>query len=174
MHPPCCKAIVFTLLASTSFSPAVAGAQSIPQQPFSISAWNEVQTPKTVAVPAQAAALLRPILDEVQKGTEHDESRLGNLLYGLTQKKGRAADEALVVLMCFYVGESQEETDAVIARGKRMLPLLKKYQDRNPKVPGRTYPDSMLKGISSKDDAFESAVKAINHGWHSTADNPEG
>jgi hypothetical protein len=72
------------------------------------------------------------------------------------------------------VGESQEEVDAVIARGKRMLPLLKKYQDRNPKVPSRTYPDSMLKGTSTKDDAFESAVKAINHGWHSTADNPEG
>ena len=69
----------------------------------------------------------------MQKGTQHDESRLGNLLYGLTQKKGRAAYEALAVLMCFYVGESQEETDAVIARDKRMLPLLKKYQDKNPK-----------------------------------------
>jgi hypothetical protein len=32
----------------------------------------------------------------------------------------------------------------------------------------------MLKGISGKNDAFEGAVKAINHGWHSTADNPEG
>jgi len=110
----------------------------------------------------------------MQKGTKHDESRLGNLLYGLTQKKGQASDEALVVLMCFYVGESQEETDAVIARGKRMLPLLKKYQDKDPKIPGRTYPDSMLKGISSKDDAFEGAVKAINRGWHSTSDNPGG
>jgi hypothetical protein len=55
-----------------------------------------------------------------------------------------------------------------------MLPLLRKYQDKNPKIPDRTYPDSMLKGISSKADAFEGAVKAINHGWHSTADNPEG
>ncbi len=131
-------------------------------------------TEQIVAVPVPVAALIRLILDEVQKGTQHDESRLGNLLYGLTQKKGRAADEALVVLMCFYVGESQEETDAVIARGKRMLPLLKKYQDKNPKIPGRTYPDSMLKGISSRADAFEGAVKAISHGWHSTADNPEG
>jgi hypothetical protein len=129
---------------------------------------------QNVAVPAQVAVLLRPILDEHQKGTRHDESRLGKLLYGLTQQKGRAADEALVVLMCFDVGESQEEADAVIARGKRMLPLLKKYQDRNPKVPGRTYPDSMLKGIPSKGDAFEGAVKAINHGRHNTADNVEG
>ncbi|HLO07085.1 MAG TPA: hypothetical protein VK198_10620 [Terriglobales bacterium] len=129
---------------------------------------------QSVAVPAQVAALLRPILDEKQKSGQHDESRLSNLLYGLTQKKGRVADEALVVLMCFDVGESQEETDAVIGRGKRMLPLLKKYQDKNPKIAGRTYPDSMLKGSSSKADTFEGAVKAINHGWHSSADNPEG
>ena len=74
---------------------------------------------QSVAVPAQVAALLRPILDEKQKSGQHDESRLSNLLYGLTQKKGRVADEALVVLMCFDVGESQEETDAVIGRGKR-------------------------------------------------------
>jgi hypothetical protein len=51
---------------------------------------------RNVAVPAQSGTLLRPILDEMQKGTEHDESRLSSLLYGLTQKKGTAADEALV------------------------------------------------------------------------------
>jgi hypothetical protein len=76
--------------------------------------------------------------------------------------------------MCFDVGESQEETDAVIARGKKMLPFLKKYQNKNPEIPGRIYPDSMLKGPSRKADTFEGAVKAINHGWKSTADNPEG
>jgi hypothetical protein len=129
---------------------------------------------RRVAVPAQVAELLRPILDEKQKSRQHDQSQLSNLLYGLTQKKGRLADEALVVLMCFDVGESQEETDAVIARGKRMLPLLKKYRDKAPNIPGFAYPDSMLKGPSDKADAFEGAVKAINHGWHSTADNPEG
>jgi hypothetical protein len=99
---------------------------------------NAVETPKTFIVPAQAAALLRPILDERQKGAQQEGVQGGNL----TQKKGTAADEALVVLMCFYMGESREETDAVIARGKRMLPLLKKYQDKNPKIPSRTYPDS--------------------------------
>ena len=125
-----------------------------------------------VSVPV--AVLVRPILDEIQKSSQHDQSHLSNLLYALTEKKGRAADEALVVLMCFDVGESQEETDAVIARGKRMLPLLKKYQARNPKIPGRLYPDSMLKGASIKADTFEGAVKAIKHGWHSTGDNPEG
>jgi hypothetical protein len=158
--------VIFTLAASIIFS-RVAAAQS------SVSASSEVQTPKTIVVPVQAAALLRPILDEVQKGSEHDEHRLSDLLYRLTQKRGRAADEALVVLMCFYVGESQEEADEAIARGKKMLPLLEKYQGRNPKVPGRAYPDSMLKSISSKDDAFKGAVRAIHKGWHSTADNPD-
>ncbi len=129
---------------------------------------------QSVTVSAQVSTLLRPTLDEKQKGAQHDERRLSKLLYGLTQKQGRASDEALVVLMCFDVGESQEVTDAVIVRGKRMLPLLKKYQGKNPKIAGRTYPDSMLKGTSSKADTFEGAVKAINHGWHGTADNPEG
>jgi hypothetical protein len=125
-------------------------------------------------VAAQVAALLRPILDERQKGLQQDERLVSNLLYALSQKKGRTADEALVVLMCFDVGESQEETDAVIARGRRMLPYLKKYRAGNPRFPGRAYPDSMLKSGSAKSDAFEGAVKAINHGWHSTADNPQG
>lgn len=118
------------------------------------------------------ADLVRPILDEKAKAGPHDEQLLGNLLYRLTRKKGSAADEALVVLMCFDVGESQEETDAVIARGKRMLPLINKYENRDPIVEGRSYPKVMLKGALIKDEAFRGAVKAIQHGWHSTSDNP--
>src|SRR5580658_10312451 len=138
---------VFLSCCLFALLPATAKPETSAQKP--VSRLNDGA--QSMAVPAQAAALVHPILDEMQKGTDHDESRLSNLLYRLTQKRGRAADEALVVLMCFYLGESQEETDAVIARGKRMLPLLKKYQDKNPKIPGRAYPDAMLKGISSKD-----------------------
>jgi hypothetical protein len=144
-------------------------AQSQSQKPISQSSRAQ-----SVVVPAQVAALIRPILDEEQKSGPHAEKRLGNLLYGLTQKKGRVADEALVVLMCFYVGESQEETDAVIGRGRRMLPYLKKYGDGIPIIHGRRYPDSMLKGYSRKVDAFESAVQAIKKNLHSSADDPEG
>lgn len=129
---------------------------------------------QNAVVSEQVAILVRPILDEKQEGTNRDESRLSNLLYELTQKKDRAADEALVVLMCFDIGESQEEADAVIARGKRMLPYLKKYRDRNPKVPHRTYGNSILKGGAAKADTFDGAIKAINHGWQGTGDNPEG
>jgi hypothetical protein len=129
MRPAPSKTVVFTLAASIMFSPVVAAAQS------SVSASSEVQTPKTIVVPVQAAALLRPILDEVQKGAEHDERRLSNLLYGLTQKRGRAADEALVVLMYFYVGESQEEADAVIARGKRCFRFWTSIKAETPRSP---------------------------------------
>lgn len=154
---------------SAALPQAVEAQASAPEE----ASQSEHQT-QSVTVPARVTVLLRPILDEKQSGAQHDENRLSKLLYGLTQKQGQAADEALVVIMCFDVGESQEETDAVIARGKRMLPLLRKYQDKKPKIAGYAYPDSMLKGTSSKADTFEGAVKAINHGWHSTADNPEG
>jgi hypothetical protein len=121
--------------------------------------------------------LLRPVLDELQRyrsQSGYSEHELGELFHALTETKGRFADEALVVLMCFDMGESQEEADAVIARGRRMLPYIKKFQDNTPKIPERSYDDSMLKSPYSKDIAFQGAVKAINHGWHSTADNPEG
>jgi hypothetical protein len=76
-------------------------------------------------------------------------------------------------LMCFDVGESQEEADAVVARGRRMLPLLKKYRDKNPAFRDRSYPDVMLKGLSNKADTFEGVVKAIQRGWPSITDAPD-
>ena len=157
-------------------SPLAATAQSSAAKPQRQS--KETRTGRRAAVvPEQVAVLVRPILDEQQEllsRQKHGEHRLSKLLYDLTHKNGRIADEALVVLMCFNVGESQEETDAVIARGRKMLPHLTKYRDRNPAIPKRTYGDSMLKGISNKAEAFDGAIKAISRGWHSTGDNPEG
>jgi hypothetical protein len=75
--------------------------------------------------------------------------------------------------MCFDIGESQEEEDAVIVRGRRMLSLLRKYRNNTPTIPDRNY-DRLLRGAPSKSDAFEGAERAIRRGWHSTADNPEG
>ena len=97
-----------------------------------------------VTVPEASAKLVKPILDLQQRwlecsghhkvsgceiGSQNErQSRMSKLLYDLARSKARPADEALVVLMCFNIGESQEEEDAVISRGKRMLPLLRKYQ----------------------------------------------
>src|ERR1700693_6068378 len=94
--------------------------------------------PKVVNVPARVAVLVRPVLDELQKyrsESGHDEHELDARFHALTKKKGRFADEALVVMVCFDMGESQEEADAVIARGRRMLPYIKKYRNRTPKIP---------------------------------------
>ncbi len=122
------------------------------------------------AVPSGVARLVRPILDARQ---EHEEGKLNQLLYGLIQEKGRSADEALVVLMCFDVGDSQEEVDAVIARGKRMLPIIRKYRRQKPQISGRRYPAVMLRGPASKADTFNGAVDAIIQGLHSSAENAE-
>jgi hypothetical protein len=145
---------------------AVAGLPTAAQVPTS--------TPKSarIVIPRQVASIVRPVLEEKQRD-QHDERRLGNLLYGLIQRKGNTADEALVVLLCFDIGQSQEEEDAVIARGRRMLSLLRKYRNNTPTIPGHNY-DRLLRGAASKSDAFEGTEKAIRRGWHSTADNPEG
>ena len=86
------------------------------------------QTSGTVAVPEQVSVLVRPVLDELQRYRSDDgktPQRLLEYFYALTKKQGRFSDEALVVLMCFDVmGESQEDADAVIARGRKMLPFL--------------------------------------------------
>ena len=139
----------------------------------------QTQLHKAVLVPEGVAVLLRPILDGLQHYQQHrydgaDRSQVDERFYFLIKQKGPAVDEALVVLMCFEVmGESQEETDEVIARGRRMLPYIQKYRDAEPKFPASSYSD-LLKGLAAKDNAFEGATKAIKHGWRGTWDNPEG
>lgn len=144
-----------------------------------------------LTVPEPVAHLIRPLLDSRQKSQQHpeincptdadptkctdsNEVNFEDLLAKLTARKDPSSDEALVVLMCFYLGESQEETDAVIGRGRRMLKYLNKYRYVIPNIPGRSYPSSMLKDHSVKADDFAGAIRAIQKGWHSGADNPEG
>jgi len=151
--------------------------------------------PRRVTVSEPVAVLLRPLLDlrqesvtecgkpgtpsrckdgEAYERQQRRREQFEQLLHELTQRKGAAADEALVVLMCFYVGESQEETDAVIGRGRRMLGYLNRYRHAIPSIPDRAYPSSMLKERSVKTDAFAGAIRAVRKGSHNTADNPEG
>jgi len=139
-------------------------------------------TARRVPVPEQVAAEVRPMLDLRQRsieqcgepGTpsrciqgeayEHEQQRqeqFAKLLAKLTQRKESAVDEALVVLMCFYVGESQEGTDAIVARGPRMLTYLSKYRHGRPSIPQRVYPKSMFKDPSVKADDFTGTIKAI-------------
>jgi hypothetical protein len=117
-----------------------------------------------------------PLLDAQLKAVNGDwqsEQDVSNRIVALVKSHDRASDEALVVLLCFYVGESQEEADGVIARGKKMYPLLKKYRYRTPELPGRSY-RQLLQPENIKRDNFEGAVTAIRKGLRGTWDNPEG
>jgi hypothetical protein len=139
---------------------------------------NTAQSSRYVLVPKQVAILLRPVLDELQKSRKEpgaDRSKVDERFYALTRKKGSPADESLVALMCFEImGESQEDADAVIARGRKMLPYVEKYRVGDPRIHGRSYPASMLKSRSHKAKDFKGAIRAIKHGWRGTWDNPEG
>ena len=158
-------------LLTVTFNTAV--AQEVGQQP-------------STTVPQKVAALVRPILDQRQQsimqcgepgestrkaclygtGYEHERERWRNVAEGianLTSRKTTATDEALVVLMCFYVGESGEHIDEVINRGRQMLPYLRKYEVRTPVIPGRRYSESLLTRPDVKKDDFTGAIDAINH-----------
>jgi hypothetical protein len=168
MRQPLFTSVLCALLASASCSTALA------QTPRN----TQAQLSKRVQVPEQVAVLLRPILDELQKyrvGNGVNRHTVDERFYALTKRKGSFADEALVVLMCFEVmGESQEDADAVIGRGRKMLPFVEKYRLGDPQIPGRAYPNTMLKSASHKAEDFQGAIKAIKHGWRGTWDNPEG
>jgi len=142
---------------------------------------------QTVTVPEQVAALLRPILDLRQQsvtecgqpgkanrntcgsgiGHEREQKRwwkVGEGIAHLDSQKTPAADEALVVLMCYYTGESGDDEDAVINRGRRELPYLFKYRESDPVIPERKYSDSIRLDHEAKDESFQIAISAIRKG----------
>lgn len=140
-----------------------------------------------VIVPEQVASLVRPILDLLQQsiadcgkpgtreregcvtgsGRERQERRwwkIGEEIASLSSQRTPAADEALVVLMCYYTGESGDNEDAVVNRGRRELPYLLKYWKTDPVIPRGNYSDSMRLTRDAKDESFEATVSAIHNG----------
>jgi hypothetical protein len=141
-----------------------------------------------IVVPEASAKLARPILD-LQKAwlecsghhnvascdfaaqTER-QSRMSRLLYDLSRNETTPADQALAVLTCFQIGESQEEADAIIARGRRMIPLVERYRKASPVLLDRDYPSSMAR--KDKQQHFKGLTDAIEHHRRGTWDDPEG
>jgi hypothetical protein len=142
---------------------------------------------QAVRVPEQVATLLRPILDlrqqsitecerpgkpdgeECVSGTPYEREqkrwwKVGEAIANLASQKTAAADEALVGLMCYYTGESGDNEDAVINRGRRELPYLLKYQNFNPVIPERKYSNSMRLNADAKNESFQTAISAIRRG----------
>ena len=124
----------------------------------------------------EVAKLVIPILDEQQKVLEGrgDEELLGRLIMDLVSNSTKESDEALAVLMCFYIGESQEEADALIRRGRRVSKFLSIYRTRTPIIPNRTYPERMFLDSKTRRQRMDGVLRAIRKGWKSTADNPVG
>jgi hypothetical protein len=75
-----------------------------------------------------------PILEAAQAVRQHDseatEFDLGRRLQEVFDDKGPTGDEALVVLLNFYIGEANEGDllHQITLRGKRLLPLLAKHK----------------------------------------------
>jgi len=130
---------------------------------------------RTVTVPPAVSKLLIPVLDAYKKGRIDDapgkEERGGSLwnaavLAGrVMDNKTPAGDEALVVLVYYYIGEAtgRDNTIEIIDRGKKMLPYLKKYQTRNPQIPGRDYKELLLERRTSQ-MSFRDIIAAIERG----------
>ena len=141
--------------------------------PFLVRAPTSVA--KKIVVPQKVADLVIPILDLMsQARQEHfrDQSegsafwRSSVLLGRLFDNQGPAADEALVVLFSYYLGESNGEDllQTVTERGRRMLPILRKYQCCTVQIPGRTYSSSILLPHSTRISFFQEAAGVIEEG----------
>jgi len=126
-----------------------------------------------IVPPKEAQALLKPILDlrakaesaqgeQQQSAFEQSEKLIGSLFH----KKSRAANEALVVLMNFYVGESLQPdlVHQVTVRGKQMLPLLLKYRKASVAFSGFKYPPSLLVADDVRKKSFDDAIEAVRTG----------
>lgn len=121
--------------------------------------WSGSQASDTVRVPADVAALVVPVLKAHSAVAKHDtfeaqaaeefeaqvaEERAMEPLYA---HKTAVTNEAIAVLLGFYIGEGPGErlTCEAIARGRVMLPLIKKYKDATVLVlgidPGQTKPN---------------------------------
>jgi hypothetical protein len=90
----------------------------------------------------------------------------GKLLARLFQLKTRDSDEALVVMMEFYVGEASgaDIVHEVTLRGKRMMPLLLKYRDSSVTFPDKKYPSFLLSRKDVKIEDFDNAISSIKAG----------
>jgi hypothetical protein len=94
---------------------------------------------------------------------------MARLLDSLYQDDSPAADEALVVLLHFYLGEDngEELLYYVTARGQRMLEPLLRWRNARPSIPGHEFPVSLLLSQDTVAAVFETAIDYVerNEVW---------
>jgi hypothetical protein len=136
---------------------------------------TEARGDQPVVVSKEAAQLLVPILDAFNKAkesqpvdeTENSPSWHGATLLGaLFKNRSSGADEALIALFDYYLGEANgaDLLHEVTLRGHRILPYLQRFRYRRPQIPGRNYPRSMRLTDSVRAGFFEDAIRAILRG----------
>jgi hypothetical protein len=138
-----------------------------------ILALQAVTVTAEIVPPREVQVLVKAILDlrskaECSQGEQQQSAfqQSEKLMGRLFQKKSAAADEALVVLMNFYVGESIQADliHQVTTRGKRMLPLLLKYKKASVAFSKVEYPKSMLVADDVRKKSFDDAIAAVRAG----------
>jgi hypothetical protein len=135
-------------------------------------ALQATNTAPTVAPPSDVQEKVRSILDLCRQAAEGQGARqnaafyeAGRLTGKLLEDRTKSSDEALVVLMGFYVGEATGEDllHGITVRGKRMLPLLLKYRGARVVFSERDYASILLPADVKKEN-FDNAIKSIKAG----------
>jgi|HubBroStandDraft_5_1064220.scaffolds.fasta_scaffold80943_2 hypothetical protein len=132
-------------------------------------------TTATAAIvpPLDVQEKVTPILDLCAVATTSQGERqnvaswqAAKLIAKLADIKTNSSDEALVVLMSFYIGEATGEDllHQVTVRGKRMLPLLLKYHNSSIIFSQKNYPSSLLLAADVKKQNFDEVIKSVRAG----------
>lgn len=86
--------------------------------------------------------LVSSVVSSRQKLEAHPSDRAANMeaneaLHLLINDRTAVGDEALAILAGHYLGESGEPECEILARGVRMVPLLKHFSEKDPILPLR-------------------------------------
>jgi len=113
-----------------------------------------------LATPVLKLACASRVTEGAVGSTEAD---LDRALDALFHRGDATADEALVILMNFYIGESRgtDLWENVVDRGPRMIPLLKKYKTRVNSLPSVKCKTRIRLTSESATEALDSAISAI-------------
>jgi len=96
----------------------------------------------TIVPPKRVQARLSPVFSAyarvVEAETEQTASTLDSALSSVLEDRSRVGDEALAVLLGFYLGEHSGEDISceLVARGSRVLPFLRKYRSAHIRLTG--------------------------------------
>lgn len=124
----------------------------------------------TVKPSKEIEAAVEPVLDAMLAVSRHDsqatEAELGKRLEKILDDRSSTADESLVVLLSFYVGEanSGDVLHQITIRGKRMLSLLARYEDRTVILEHGARFDKIRMPLGIRRQNFTTAIKFIRKG----------